>query len=434
MKRIQADERNVSRRQAMRLAALGAAMATVPNVLAADVAPATASAELDADLALALKACKAHPVITPAKGFGDVSRGTPKPHSLKGQAAIDARLTPESWRLEITADPFMEAPHTKTPASLTKQFTLADNTAIDLPALMELGKKHEVHFLKAIQCLNIETPLGQGMWTGVPLREVLRLCGKMNNVRRVYYWGFHNNDEKQIFKSSLSYTQGMETAPGELPAFLAYRLNGEPIPPERGGPVRMIIPWSHGYKSIKWLQHIFVTNDARNQDSYANNNNDPDSYLKTAAYVHEGPPKLKAGDAVTLTGTVICGLSGLKRVEYWVRKVQGNPPRMEYDDPELLNAPWKPCVLAPQPDWNTALPRGVKPTELLGFDAATGQPHSWPTRYGMCAFAAVIRGLEKGKYEIRARTVDMNDFAQPEPRPLQKSGRNAIQVWTVELV
>ena len=47
----------------------------------------------------------------------------------------------------------------------------------------------------------------------------------------------------------------------------------------------MIVPWSHGYKSIKWLQHIFVTNDPRNSDTYANGTNDPDSYLKTAAYV-----------------------------------------------------------------------------------------------------------------------------------------------------
>jgi DMSO/TMAO reductase YedYZ molybdopterin-dependent catalytic subunit len=112
-----------------------------------------------------------------------------------------------------------------------------------------------------MQCLNIPTPLGQGLWEGVPLREVLRLCGTMRNVRRIYYWGFQNNDPKQLFQSSLSYTQAMETPPGELPAFLAYRLNGEPIPLIRGGPVRMVIPWAHGFKSIKWLQHIVVTND-----------------------------------------------------------------------------------------------------------------------------------------------------------------------------
>src|SRR6185295_15053155 len=107
----------------------------------------------------------------------------------------------------------------------------------DLPALLELGKKHEVKFLKAMHCLNIDTPLGQGLWSGVPLRIILRECGKTSNVRRIYFWGFHNNDPKQIFQSSVSYTEAFETPPGELPVFVAYRLNNEPIPLIRGGPV-----------------------------------------------------------------------------------------------------------------------------------------------------------------------------------------------------
>jgi hypothetical protein len=52
----------------------------------------------------------------------------------------------------------------------------------------------------------------------LPLREVLRLCGAMRNVRRIYYSGFHNNDPKQIFQSSLSYTEAMETAPASRPS------------------------------------------------------------------------------------------------------------------------------------------------------------------------------------------------------------------------
>ena len=70
-----------------------------------------------------------------------------------------------------------------------------------------------------------------------------------------YYWGFHNNDPKQMFRSSLAINQVLDTPPGELPPFVAYRLNGGPIPLERGGPVRMVVPWAHGFKSIKWLQH-----------------------------------------------------------------------------------------------------------------------------------------------------------------------------------
>ncbi len=377
---------------------------------------------------------KLHPLLTADKDFSDVSRGKPKPQSLTGVAQAEARLTAETWRCEITADPFVEPPHTKVAATVQTPLTLADGTALDLPKLMELGQKHEVHFLKAMQCLNIDTPLGQGLWTGVPLREVLKLCGKMNNVRRIYFWGFHNNDEKQIFKSSVSYTQCMETAPGDLPVFLAYQLNGQPLSPQRGGPVRMIVPWSHGYKSIKWLQHIFVTNDARNHDTYAEGNNDPDSFLKTAAYVDSGSDKIKAGDPVFLTGQVISGLSGVKRVEYWLRPAPPTADKLADDAPEMLRGPWLPCTVEDQPDWNTILPAGVKPENVLGFSPQTGKPNAWPPRYGMCSYSAVVRDLKPGHYEVRARSIDLNDFAQPEPRASQKSGKNSIQVRRFEVV
>lgn len=410
---------HVSRRQFIRLGTLGASIA------------GAATAATTEDLA----APELKPLLTPDLEFNDVSRGNPKPHSLKGDALITARLTAETWRCEITADPFVEEPHTKVAATLEKPLTIDGGNALDLPTLIELGKKHEVHFLKAMQCLNIDTPLGQGLWTGVPLREVLKLCGRMNNVRRIYFWGFHNNDEKQVFKSSVSYTQCMETAPGDLPVFLAYRLNGAPLSLERGGPVRMIVPWSHGYKSIKWLQHIFVTNDARNNDTYASGNNDPDSFLKTAAYVDMGPDKIKAGEPVFVTGQVISGLSGVRRVEYWLRSVpSAKEPKLADDAPELMRGPWLPCELEAQPDWRKALPSGVKPECVLGFDKTTGQPASWPPRYGMCSYMAVLKDLKPGHYEVRARSVDLNDYAQPEPRPSQKNGKNAIQVRRFEVL
>lgn len=379
---------------------------------------------------------KLNPILTPDLDFSDVSRGNPKPFTLKGEELINARLTPDTWRCEITADPFVEEPHTKVPARLQKALTIADGTALDLPTLIELGKKHEVHFLKAMQCLNIETPLGQGVWTGVPLREVLRLCGKMSNVRRIYFYGYHNHDPKQIFKSSLSYTQCFETAPGDLPAFLAYRLNGEPLSLLRGGPVRMVVPWSYGYKSIKWLQHILITNDPRNNDTYSNGNNDPDAFLKTAAYVDKSldGQKITFGRPVFVTGQVVSGPSGVKRVEYWLRQIEGEPQPLADDAEELLNAPWQTCQLETQPEWNKVLPSTINPSRLLGFDSQRGQPLTWPPRYGMCSYHATINDLKRGRYEVRARSVDLNGFAQPEPRPLQKTGKNGIQVRRFEVV
>lgn len=76
----------------------------------------------------------------------------------------------------------------------------------------------------------------------------------------------------------------MEPAAGEPPVMLCWALNGEPLPLERGGPVRMVVPHAHGFKSVKWLQHITLTNDYRVADTYANIDdigNDPMSYLKT---------------------------------------------------------------------------------------------------------------------------------------------------------
>src|SRR5947209_6924517 len=118
--------------------------------------------------------------LTSPADFRDVSRGNPRPFTLQGDDLIRARLTPESWRLEIVSDGSTEI---QTPR------TLEAGNAIDLPELERLGARHAQRFLKAMQCLNIPQPLGQGLWEGVPLREVLRLVGRMNNVRRIYYWG-----------------------------------------------------------------------------------------------------------------------------------------------------------------------------------------------------------------------------------------------------
>jgi hypothetical protein len=137
---------------------------------------------------------------------------------------------------------------------------------------------------------------------------------------------------------------------------------------------------------------------------------------------------------VYLTGQVISGPSGVKRVEHWVRRVEGEPAPLADDDPELLRGPWVACDLEPVPDWSGILPEGISTRELLGFDPTTGQPLTWPLRYGMCSYSLILRDLAPGKYEIRARAVDLNHIAQPEPRPSQRNGKNPIQVWRFEIV
>ena len=99
-----------------------------------------------------------------------------------------------------------------------------------------------------MQCLNIDSPLGQGLWEGVRLSDVLREMGRLDCVRRITYWGYHNNDATQVFRSSLSYTDVFEPPPGYPPPIVCWSLNGEPLAPARGGPVRMVVAHAHGFK------------------------------------------------------------------------------------------------------------------------------------------------------------------------------------------
>ena len=307
-------------------------------------------------------------------------------------------------------------------ALIEKPRKFDDGTALDYATLLELGKKHSVKFLKAMQCRGYSCPQGHAVWEGVPLREVVRLLGKVGNVMRVTFSGYHdkNNPKIRFHSISASYTQVMENAPGDPPIILAYRLNGAPLPLLRGGPVRVIVPSAYGFKNVKWLQRLKLTGDTKPVNTYGG---DPDSYLKTMAW-SEGPGTFKAGAPITFCGMAVCGLAGLKRVEYWLRPDTGTKGRLDDDDPAWKTATWQPCVIEPPPnDWKPHLPAGISSKELWGFDPETGKPKEWPLRYSLAMWTATLQGLKAGAYELRVRSVDQSGFAQPEPRPQQKYGQ-----------
>ncbi|HWA98162.1 MAG TPA: hypothetical protein VG713_06700, partial [Pirellulales bacterium] len=140
--------------------------------------------------ALASKPAKAgalrDPYFTPPAHFRDVSRGKPLPQSLSEDKRREVGLTRDTWRLEILADPDQ-------PARLGKPLTKATGTAIDFQQLVSLGEAHSVRFAKVMTCLNLGCPLGMGLWEGVPLRELVWRTQPRENLRRVFYHGYHND-------------------------------------------------------------------------------------------------------------------------------------------------------------------------------------------------------------------------------------------------
>ena len=349
--------------------------------------------------------------------FQDVSRGKPKPHTLSKEQRTEVGLTRETWKLEVTSDPDNRA-------RLSKPLKKEDGTALDFAGLMELGKQHAVRFPKVMTCLNIGCPLGMGIWEGVPLREVLWLAGPRENLRRVFYYGYHNDDPKQMFRSSLPVGRILEDLYDLPPVILCYKLNGQWLTPERGGPVRVVVPEGYGFKSIKWLTNIVLSNLAHANDTYMNGNNDVDSPLKTFAGTLSVPSEVKPNTPFAVTGYAQVGISGLSKVQVWLQHEDDELPA---GDRYFTKAPWVDTEILPPPaKWGGGIPDDQIPPATTGFDDA-GQPRTWPMKLAKVHWAILHPGLPAGQYTLRSRSVDAQGHGQPLPRPFRKSGHSAIE-------
>lgn len=401
------EHQQLTRRFFLRFSGVSTALlATLPqSVEAAELAPELTSA-ID----------KLETLFTSPDKFKDVSRGKPLPHSLPEDKRMEVGLTRESWKLEVLAD-------TEQPARIRKPMTKADNTALDFNGLLQIGETHAVRFAKVMTCLNIGCPLGTGIWEGVPLREIVWRTQPVENLRRLFYYGFHNDDPKQMFRSSLPIGRVLEDPFDLPPVILCYKLNGQWLSPERGGPVRVVVPEAYGFKSIKWLSHIVLTNLAYANDTYIDGNNDVDSPLKSFAATLSVPKEVAANQPIPVTGYAQVGISGVSKVQVWVCPKDAEPA----NDPNFITPQWTDAtILGPPKSWGGDLPDLKIPAKTLGFDD-NGQPKTWPMRLGKIHWAALLPGLPAGDYTLRSRTVDNNGLAQPLPRPFKKSGHAVIE-------
>lgn len=380
-------------------------------------APLLASAEPSDTVALAEATAKLR-YLSPVEKFRFAGRGNPPPDKLSPERRREVGLHPDTWRLEVVPDP-------ESDCKLKRPFSKELGTALDWAGLMRLAEKCAVRYLKVMSCTNVGEPLGMGLWEGVPLKELIWLTRPTANLRRIYYYGYDNNDPKQRFQSSLAIGRVLEDPPGDLPVILCYKLNGQWLTPEAGGPVRLVVPDAYGNKSIKWLQRIVLTNNFQANDSYALQNNDVESPLKTHARFIHVPDKIRLGEPTAITGLAQVGMSGLSRVQYWLAPQDAPLPE---GDPYFTTAPWKDALILPPPtDWGGGLTDGKLPPIPLQIDPPTSKPREWPLRNTIVHWAALLRYVPAGHYDVRCRTIDLSGVAQPMPRPFPRSGNNFIQ-------
>jgi DMSO/TMAO reductase YedYZ molybdopterin-dependent catalytic subunit len=100
--------------------------------------------------------------------------------------------------------------------------------------------------------------IGHAEWTGVPLCHVLERAGVRAEAVEVLFEGADqgtepDHPEPMFFARSLPLAKALH--PDTL---LAYRMNGELLGPNHGGPVRLFVPGWYGVASVKWLRRIEV--------------------------------------------------------------------------------------------------------------------------------------------------------------------------------
>lgn len=100
--------------------------------------------------------------------------------------------------------------------------------------------------------------LGNARWRGIPVRALLEKIGVQSSAVEVLFEGSDSGTEYGVdgemnFAMSLPIAKAMEDD-----VILAYEMNGEPLTPEHGFPLRLLVPGWYGMASVKWLKRIEV--------------------------------------------------------------------------------------------------------------------------------------------------------------------------------
>jgi DMSO/TMAO reductase YedYZ molybdopterin-dependent catalytic subunit len=140
------------------------------------------------------------------------------------------------------------------PMELTSQrWTLNLHGEVGAPAIIDFARLLTLpqrDVVVDIHCVTSWTKLGT-RWRGVPFRAIVDVAKPLDSAQFVVM------ECEQGFTTSLPLAALLDDD-----VLVAHTYDGQPLPPEHGGPVRMLVPKRYFYKSAKWLRGLkFVAED-----------------------------------------------------------------------------------------------------------------------------------------------------------------------------
>jgi len=98
--------------------------------------------------------------------------------------------------------------------------------------------------------------VGTAEWTGTPLAPLLREAGVDPAAVDVVFTGADHGIERgvtQDYQRALPLPEALREE-----VLLAYEMNGQPLLPQHGAPLRLVVPGWYGMAHVKWLRQITV--------------------------------------------------------------------------------------------------------------------------------------------------------------------------------
>ncbi|MFH8613289.1 molybdopterin-dependent oxidoreductase [Streptomyces sp. NPDC018029] len=263
--------------------------------------------------------------------------------------------------------------------TLTVEGLVARPLRLDLPAVLALPREQ----LTAVhECFGSpfrpDTPtraVTNIEWTGLPLAALLDRARPLPAARHVRFEGADTGSFQG--EDGLSYVKDLPLETARRDVFLAHGMNGEPLRPRHGWPLRAVVPRMFGTNSVKWLTRIVLTEER------------PQHMFTTTFYtrVLPGDDTPQPVRAVDVNSKILApeGGSSVSPGDVVFRGRTWSTTEVVRLDLSVDGGPWEPATL-----------------DVLGAE---------PTWQGF----SLRRTLRPGPHTVRSRATDAAGRVQPPP-------------------
>jgi DMSO/TMAO reductase YedYZ molybdopterin-dependent catalytic subunit len=310
---------------------------------------------------------------------------TPVEHFyVRSHLPVPASLEEPAWRLTVDGE-------VNTPLSLSVA-DLRAMPAATVTVTLECAGNGRAFFVPPVAGIQWKKgAVGTARWTGARLADVLTRAGVKGTARFVHM-------------------QGADKPLGTMPAFvrqipldkalhpdtvIAFEMNGQPIPPVHGFPLRAIVPGWEGAYSMKWLSSLRVSDK------------ESDSFWVATAYRY--PSKRVAPGAAVAPADMV-PLTGLAVKSLITTPLDG--ATLQRGTVQVAGFAWAGDIDIAKVDVSTDSGVTWLPARLVGE----------PQRYTWRRFEFAFEATRPESYLILSRATDANGNAQPAVSHWNPSG------------